>query len=106
MLVIGDEDTVLGFRFAGIAGVTVEDADTARAALGRAEAERDLVLIIPEKVAGWLREDIDRIRYGAELPLIVEVPDREGPAETGPSLFRLVREAVGIRFEEKNTRQE
>ncbi len=98
VFVIGDEETVVGFRFAGVEGAVVEGPAQAAAALDEAARRQDAVLIIPERVAAWIREDIDRIRYGTELPLIVEVPGREGPVEEGPSLFRLIRQAVGIKF--------
>ena len=96
--VIGDEDTVVGFRMAGVEGTIVESEEEAREALDEAEGE-DEVLIISDQVAEWLREEIDQIRYGAELPLIVEAPGPEGPTDATPSLFRLIREAVGIKFE-------
>jgi V/A-type H+-transporting ATPase subunit F len=99
LYVIGDEDTVVGFQMAGVQGTAVENRDQAAAALREAEEREDALLIIADQVAEWLREDIDRIRYGAERPLIVEVPGPRGPSEEIPSLFRLIREAVGIKFE-------
>ena len=96
--VIGDEDTVVGFRFAGVAGATVGTREEAGRARAAAVERGDTVLIIPERVADWVREDIDRIRFGTAFPLIVEVPGREGPISESPSLFRLIREAVGIKF--------
>ena len=98
LCVIGDEDTVVGFRFAGVEGTTVRNAEEAIRALARSVERGDAVLIVPERIAEWIRQDINRIRFGAALPLIVEVPGREGPVAESPSLFRLIREAVGIRF--------
>jgi len=98
LCVIGDEETVVGFRFAGVEGVVVESEQEAAAALTRAVERGDALLIIPERVAGWIREDIDRIRFGMALPLIVEVPGREGRLGQVPSLFRLIRETVGIKL--------
>ncbi|MFP4027638.1 MAG: V-type ATP synthase subunit F [Candidatus Brocadiia bacterium] len=95
---LGDADTVLGFRMAGIEGHIADDPETAEKALRRVEKEKEVILIVPERVADWVRDDIDRIRYNEELPLIVEIPGPEGPSEEGPSLFRLIREAVGISF--------
>ena len=99
LFVIGDEDTVAGFRMAGVEGTVVKDRQEAADALHQAEQRQEAVLILPQRIAGWVREDIDRIRFGAEQPLIVEVPGREGPTGEAPSLFRLIREAVGIRIE-------
>jgi V/A-type H+-transporting ATPase subunit F len=99
LYVIGDEDTVVGFKMAGVQGTVVETEREAAEALEDAEERQDALLIISEQAAEWVREDIDRIRYGAERPLIVEVPGPDGPSEEIPSLFRLIREAVGIKFE-------
>ena len=98
VFVIGDEDTVAGFRFAGVAGTAVESAEQAAQALEQSVRRGDTVVIVPERVAEMIRRDIDRIRFGAAEPLIVEIPGREGPLSERPSLFRLVREAVGIKF--------
>ncbi|MBT4816196.1 MAG: ATPase V, partial [Lentisphaerae bacterium] len=37
--IIGDEDTVVGFRFAGVTGSAVENADEAREAFQRVVGE-------------------------------------------------------------------
>jgi len=98
LFVIGDEETVVGFRFAGVEGAVVEDAAAAQAALRDAAQRGVAVIVIPERVAGWIRKEIDLTRFGLELPLIVEVPGREGPSDEVPSLFRLIREVIGIEF--------
>jgi len=99
LYVIGDEDTVVGFRMAGVDGVVVENAEEASRALQQAEREVEVVVIVPEQVAAWVRPDIDRIRYSDDMPLVVEVPGPGGPTGEAPSLYRLVREAVGIKLE-------
>lgn len=101
MYVIGDEDTVDGFRIAGVEGTVVESKDAAREALLEAEEREEAIVIIPNSIASWIQDEIDRIRYGAEKPLIVEVPGPEGAESETPSLFRLIREAVGIKFDEE-----
>ena len=98
LFVIGDEDTVMGFRFAGIDGTVVENAEQAARALAEALKREETALIMPERVANMIRKEVDRLRYGEALPLIVEIPGPEGAATEGPSLYRLVREAVGIKF--------
>lgn len=94
--VIGDEDTVIGFRFAGVPGTAVSGAEEAASALEKSVERADGVLIIPERVAHLVREQIDAVRFGEALPLIVEIPGRGGPEAETPSLYRLIRDAVGI----------
>jgi len=97
--VVADRDTVAGFRCIGIPGVAVESSREAEAELGRlAESRAELIVITTEQVADTVREKVNAIRFGEALPLIVELPGPEGPSEESPSLLKLIREAVGIRF--------
>ena len=95
--VIGDEDTVLGFKLAGVEGVVTENADDAREALEKAFQMEDLgVIIIPERIAAGMRQIVDRYVYKTTFPLIIEIPDRLGPLEDRGSIRDLVRAAVGV----------
>ena len=97
--VIGDEETVLGFSFAGAEGRVVHDGDEAREALDEAiEEGEQTVIVITETLAGDIRDRIQEVRFGEALPLIVEVPGPEGPREETPALADMIREAVGIKF--------
>jgi len=96
--VIGDEDTVLGFRFAGVPGEVVQTPDQARAALERFKHPGDVViLIVTETVADMAREEVNALRFDFELPLLVEVPGPGGPSPQRKDLLALIREAVGIK---------
>lgn len=95
--VIGDKDTVLGFRLAGIAGEVTDSPESAREALKAAFEKDDIgIIIIPERVAQTIRSDVDRYIYTTTFPLIIEIPDREGPMQDGASVREMIRAAVGI----------
>jgi V/A-type H+-transporting ATPase subunit F len=95
--VIGDESTVAGFGLAGVEGQVVTTADEARAALKKAFATPDIgIIIIPEKLAEGMREDVEGYIFGRTFPLVVEIPDRTGPMEGRVSIRQMVRSAVGI----------
>ena len=94
--VIGDDDTVLGFRFAGLPGQVVSNKQEARLALQKAARAKDAIIIITDVAAQMIREDVNAIRFEAKTPILVEVPTRRGPLEGRPSLLDLIREAVGI----------
>jgi vacuolar-type H+-ATPase subunit F/Vma7 len=43
-----------------------------------------------------MREDVEKCIFGCAFPLVVEIPDREGPMEKRVSIQQMVRSAVGI----------
>ena len=99
---IGDEDTVRGFRLAGIEGQMVSNAAEAAAALERALKRSDLgVLIMADTTAAEIREQVDAVRLDCERPLLVEVAGPLGPVPGRKSLRQLVQEAVGIRISQE-----
>lgn len=95
--VIGDKDTVLGFRLAGIPGEVTDSPESAKEALKTAFEKDDIgIIIIPERVAQTIRSEVDRYIYSTTFPLIIEIPDREGPLQDGASVREMIRAAVGI----------
>jgi len=96
---IGDEDTVRGFRLAGVAGEAVVTEAEAAEAFDRAVRRADLgVLILTQQTAEGIRGRVDAWRLEHARPLVVEVPGPEGPVPGRKTLRQLVQEAVGIRI--------
>lgn len=97
---IADEDTVRGFRLAGVSGQAVTSASDAASAVKAALAQTDCaVIILTEAVADEIRADVERIRYECSRPLVVEIPGKSGPLSGRKSLRQLAQEAVGIHIE-------
>ena len=95
--VIGDESTVAGFGLAGVEGKVVGGVDEARDELKKAFSSPDIgIIIIPEKLASAMREDVEGYIYGRAFPLVVEIPDRTGPMEKRVSIQQMVRSAIGV----------
>ena len=96
---IGDEDTVAGFRLAGIAAQTATTPEQTKAAVENVATRPDWgVIIITEKLADGIRQQIETIRLERARPLIVEIPGPEGPLPGRTSLREFVQEAVGMRI--------
>ncbi len=94
---IADEDTIRGFRLAGVAGEVVSDAGEAVDAVRRAAAMPGLgLLVVTDVVASEAQAEIDRIRLECVQPLIAEIPGPDGPMEGRKTLREFVQEAVGI----------
>jgi V/A-type H+-transporting ATPase subunit F len=97
---IADEDTVRGFRLAGVAGRAVTSAPEAELATKSVAAQPDCgIIILTEKVADGIRPLLEQIRFEWERPLIVEIPGPEGPLPGRKSLRQLVQEAVGLHLD-------
>ena len=96
---IADEDTVRGFRLAGIAGQAVATAEQAEAAVGKAAAQPDCgIIVLTAKVAATIQKQLEAIRWERDRPLIVEIPGPEGRLPTDKSLRQFVQQAVGIQI--------
>lgn len=94
---IGDEDTVLGFQLAGVEGRIVETPEEAREALNSAfEMEGLGVIILSERIAKSVRNLVDQYTFKTTFPLIIEIPDRQGPLEDRGSIREMIRAAVGV----------
>ena len=97
--IIGDEDTVLGYRFAGVSGDAVEDAAQAKTAFENALKDPSItVLLITEAVEDMIPEIVMRHRVDAKPPYLAVVQDIWEPRGGRKSLQELINEAVGIRI--------
>lgn len=96
--IIGDADTVLGYRFAGVSGTVVENVEQARAAFIKALAEHHGILLITEAIEDMLTEEVTAHRLKAEAPYLTVVEDIWGKRGKRHSLQDVIYEAVGIRL--------
>jgi len=98
-LISDNIDTHTGMRLAGIEGVVVHNREDALAALEEARAIPGLgVLLVTEKLATFIPEEIEALRLGSALPIVVVVPDRHGTRRPPNSITRYVNESIGIKF--------
>ena len=102
---LGDEELVTAFRFIGIHGMAVRDADDAVAvfkditegAHNTGEAPLGChVLIVTEETAVWLGDYLIDWQLSGRYPLIVEIPGISGKQEGRKTLVDSIREAIGI----------
>ncbi len=77
--VIGDNDTVSGFRLGGIKqAIVVNNAEEAIVAFDKFLDDEISIIIITQQMANEIREHINK-RIGSEvLPMIIEIPDKDG----------------------------
>ena len=78
-VVIGDADTVLAFGLAGIEGKAVGLEDDVAATIESLCREQTGLILIAEALAETGREAIDKALLLSGGPLILEIPDVNGP---------------------------
>jgi len=101
-LCIADEDTVRGFRLAGIEGLPARTPAQAADLLEQAARRPDVgILVLTEDVAEGIRAQLDAFRQARDRPLVVEIPGPAGPSPSRAGLHRIVQAAVGIRVREE-----
>ncbi|MDR0290418.1 MAG: V-type ATP synthase subunit F [Treponema sp.] len=110
---LGDAELVTAFRFIGIEGTALRDADEAVAVFRRITegfveeagialpdslpgAEGCRVLIMTEEVAAWLDQFIIDWQFSGRYPLVVEIPGIAGKLADRKTLVDAIREAVGL----------
>ncbi len=99
--IIGDTDTVVGFRLAGILNSEIpSDALATRQALLNFSSDSNIsIVIITEPLAEEIRETIEELSE-RPYPVIVEIPDKSGRLEgKESSVRRLVKRAIGVELE-------
>ncbi|MDR2101129.1 MAG: ATPase V [Treponema sp.] len=108
---IGDAELVTAFRFVGINGEAVFNAEETRAAFRRITQGWDetagavlpgtggtgcRVLIMTEEAADWLGDTLTQWQLSDRYPLVVEVPGTMGRLPGRKTLVDSIREAIGI----------
>lgn len=97
LFVIGDDQTVLGYRLVGVEGRVAEGSEEALAALRQAVENKEIgVVLITEKIAAGIRDEVEARLYGLGFPLVLEVPDATGPDPSRLDIEEVVRKAIGV----------
>ena len=93
--VLGDRDSVLGFKALGLDVFPVEAVDEAKTTLRRLAKENYAVVYLTEQLAVHMSDDL--ARYKDELtPAVILIPGKEGSLGIGmANVKKSVERAVG-----------
>ena len=98
-LIIGDEDTVLGFGMVGVLGKVATSADEAQRAFDATLEDKDVsIIIITETVADMIRPTVNKYLFTVNFPLIAEIPDRYSSKAGRPGIREMVNSAIGLKL--------
>lgn len=97
--VIGDQDTVLGFKLAGIEGKVAKTQSEADTLFTQSLSDPLIgIVVITERCADLIRPRLENYIFTKDFPLIVEIPDRNGIDSNRPTLKQMVNSAIGIKL--------
>ena len=97
LFVIGDRETVLGFRLVGVEGAVVTDRAEALSAMQSAADRKEIgLMLITERVVHLIQEEFDARAYGVGFPLVLEIPDITGPSPSRLSIKEIVSKGIGV----------
>ena len=95
MAVLGDRDSVLGFRALGLEVFPCEDPTEARRTLHRLARNDYAVIYVTEQLAARIPQEIDRYKDGVS-PAIILIPGKSGSLGLGSTALQsAVERAVG-----------
>ena len=93
--VLGDRDSVLGFKALGLDIFPVEGMEEARQTLHRLAKESYAIIYVTEQLAAVLKADIDRYKTSV-TPAVILIPGKSGSLGLGAqALQSAVERAVG-----------
>ena len=93
--VMGDKDSVLGFKALGLDVFPVDSPDDARHTLHRIAKEDYAVVYLTEQLAAQMEADVNRYK-DALTPAVILIPGKEGSLGLGmDNIKKSVERAVG-----------
>jgi len=93
--VIGDKESVLGFKAVGLEVFPCDQADEARKVLKKIAKEDFAIIYVTEQLYQYLGEEADNY-IDSRIPAIIPIPGKEGSLGIGmSSVKKAVERAVG-----------
>ncbi len=96
---IGDEETILGLSLVGVKGKVVKTSDEMITAFNEVIKDKNIgIILITEKFAKMSKKTIDDFIFKESFPLIIEIPDRNGPLPDRKSIDDIIKDSVGVKI--------
>lgn len=98
-LISDNVDTQVGMRLAGITGVVIHDKEEVLEEIDNIKRNKDIgIILITEKLANLIEEEVEKLKLSMSLPLIVVIPDRHGTNRSRDSITKYVKESIGLKI--------
>jgi len=94
---IADSASSMGFKLAGVETREVSVRSEALEALKVATSSESVgVILITQKAALLIEEEMEELLYSKSLPLILEIPSSGTEAKKPKSVSEILKKAIGI----------
>jgi len=99
ILVIGNEEAVLGFSLAGVQGMVVNAVEEINQALDDALSSKEIgIVLVTQDVSSLIQSRMDTLQLRSTIPLVVEIPGPEGVSSDQPTLSDVILRAIGVKI--------
>lgn len=99
-LISDNIDTQIGLQLVGVKGIVVHQKEEVLKELDEIKKRNDVgILILTEKIAELIPQELKKMRLSKKLPLITLIPDRHGSRRPKNFITKYVQEAIGVRLE-------
>jgi len=99
ILVIGNQEAVLGYSLAGVQGQEATTTEEVNQALDNALQTPDIgIVLVTQDVSKLIPDRMDQLQLRSTIPLVVEIPGTQGVSPDQPSLGDIVLRAIGVKI--------
>jgi V/A-type H+/Na+-transporting ATPase subunit F len=99
ILVVGNQEAVLGFSLTGVQGQVVSSVEEVNQALDTALASTEIgIVLVTQDVSRLIQPRMDQLQLRSTIPLVVEIPGPEGVSPDQPSLSDVILRAIGVKI--------
>jgi len=99
ILVIGNQEAVLGFSLVGVQGQVVSTTEEINQALDTALSSTEVgIVLVTQDVSRLIQPRMDHLQLRSTIPLVVEIPGPEGVSPDQPSLSDVILRAIGVKI--------
>lgn len=97
-LISDNKDTWVGMKLAGIDGIILHEREEVLDAVKNAIKQDEIgIIILTEKAANLIRDEVLMFKMKCKKPLIIEIPDRHGSSHAHGMILDYIGQSIGIR---------
>lgn len=97
-LISNNSDTNVGMRLVGIDGALVHTYEELKNEIEKIKMDKEIgIVLVVEELAEEFPALIQDLKLARVLPLVVEIPGRNGTRRGEDSISSYIKEAIGVR---------